>query len=155
MQQAGLVLVQVALYNIETVSIRGCWVELLDQGLTIISGDENNSLQDGCTWHIGSIHFGPRGERLMQYFAANNITSKQKQCAVVISSCSVSTYHLIKNLLASRAPSKVELDELISTVTAHCKPPPSKIMQRYPFNTYIRRPHETISTYLANLKQIA
>jgi len=94
-------------------------------------------------------------ERLQQYFTANNIISKQKQRAVFISSCGVSTYRLIKNLLAPRAPSEVEFDDIISTVTTHCQPPPSEIMQKYRFNTCVRRPHETISTYLANLKQIA
>ena len=94
-------------------------------------------------------------ERLKQYFTANDITTKEKQRAVLISSCGVTTYRLIKNLLSPRAPSEVEFDDIIATVSAQCQPPPSEIMQRYCFNTCIRRPHESVSTYLAHLKQLA
>ena len=86
----------------------------------------------------------PYVERLKQYVTANDIT-KEKQRAVLISSSGVTTYRLIKNLLSPRAPSEVEFDDIISTMTARCQPPPSEIMQRYRSNTCVRRPQESVS----------
>ena len=94
-------------------------------------------------------------ERLAQYFKANDITDASKQRAVLISSCGARTYRLMKDVLTPRNPSEVDYDELVTAMTTHFQPPPSEIMQRYRFNMRVRRPHESVATYLAQLKQLA
>ena len=61
----------------------------------------------------------------------------------------------MKDVLAPEAPTAVSFDDIVAKMTTHCQPPPSEIMQRYRFNTRVRRPHETVSVYLAQLKQLA
>ena len=94
-------------------------------------------------------------ECLLQYFAANDIDNAGKQRAILINSCGATTYRLIKDVIAPRAPTEVSFNEIVQKMTAHCQPPPSEIMQRYRFNTRVRHSHETVSTYLAQLKQLA
>ena len=46
-------------------------------------------------------------------------------------------------------------DELVKVVKDYCEPKPSSIMQRYKFNTRIRKPGETIAQYVAALRELA
>ena len=92
-------------------------------------------------------------ERLRQYFAANNIENAGKQRAILISCSRAATYCLMKDVLAPRIPSEVPLEELVTAMTTHFQPPPSEIMQRYRFNTRVRRPHETIAVYITQLAE--
>ena len=94
-------------------------------------------------------------ERLRQYFAANDIAAAAKQRAILLSSCGAATYRQIKDVLSPTAPAEVAFDALVTALTTHFQPPPSEIMQRYRFNTRVRRPHESVSAYLAQLKQLA
>lgn len=94
-------------------------------------------------------------ERLTQYFAANDIDDVAKQRAILISSCGAATYRLMKDVLSPTSPSEVAFAAIVTTMGAHFQPPPSEIMQRFRFNSRIRRPHETVATYLAQLKQLA
>jgi hypothetical protein len=61
----------------------------------------------------------------------------------------------MKDVLAPQAPADVNFKDLVEKMAKHFQPPPSEIMQRYRFNTRVRQPHESVSTYLAQLKQIA
>ena len=45
--------------------------------------------------------------------------------------------------------------ELVSTLTKHYSPTPSETVQRFKFNTRVRKPGESVSTYLAELRSIA
>ena len=49
----------------------------------------------------------------------------------------------------------MELATLIEKMTQHFQPAPSEIVQRFRFNTRVRQPHESVATYIAQLKQIA
>ena len=77
-------------------------------------------------------------ERLAQYFKANDITDASKQRAVLISSWC-----------------EVDYDELVTAMTTHFQPPPSEIMQRYRFNMRVRRPHESVATYVPSATETA
>ena len=94
-------------------------------------------------------------ERLQMHFAANDIKDAPKQRAILISSCGPSTYRQMKDVLAPEAPSTVSFTDIVSKMTAHFQPPPSEIMQRYRFNTRVWQRHESVATYLAQLKQLA
>ena len=84
-------------------------------------------------------------ESLRQYFAANDIDNAGKQCVILISCSRAATYRLMKCILAPHTSSEVPLEELVTEMTTHFQPPPLEIMQRYRFNTRVRRPHETVA----------
>ena len=94
-------------------------------------------------------------KQLRQYFAANDIAAAAKQRAILLSSCGAAMYRQIKDVLSPNAPAEVAFDALVTAMTTHFQPPPSEIMQHYRFNTRVRRPHESVSAYLAQLKQLA
>ena len=56
---------------------------------------------------------------LEQYFTANNVQDAGKQRAILLSCCGVSTYHLIKNLLASNTLQMPRLMTLSHTLSGH------------------------------------
>ena len=89
------------------------------------------------------------------YFTANDIDDAGKQRAILISACGAATYRRLKDVLAPQAPTDVTFDQIVEKMTAHLQPPPSEIVQRYRFNTRVRQPHESVSTYLAQLNQLA
>ena len=91
-------------------------------------------------------------ERAQLYFTANDITSAAKKRAILLSSCGDATYRRIKDVLSPRAPTYLSFDAAMST---HLQPEPSEIVQRFRFNTRVRQPHESISTYVTQLKRLA
>lgn len=64
------------------------------------------------------------------------------------------TYRL-HNLLFPAKPGDKSYGELVSTLTKHYSPTPSETVQRFKFNTRVRKPGESVSTYLAELRSIA
>lgn len=93
-------------------------------------------------------------ERAQQYFAANDVESAGKKRAILLSSVGNKTYRIIKDVLAPDAPAEVTFAN-IEKMTKHFQPPPSEIVQRFQFHTRVRQPHESVATYIAQLKQIA
>ena len=66
-----------------------------------------------------------------------------------------STYCTIKDVLSPQAPSEASIKSIIDKMTKHYQPAPSEIVQRFRFNTRLRRPHEMVATYITQLKQLA
>ncbi len=94
-------------------------------------------------------------ERAKLYLTANDIASAEKQRAIFLSSCGDATYRRIKDVLSPRAPTDVPFKDICSIMTAHFQPQPSEIVQRFRFNTRTRQQHETVATYVTQLKRIA
>ena len=94
-------------------------------------------------------------ERLIQYFASNDVESASEQHAIFLSVCRPATYQLIRNILAPVKPTKHLFTKLVTLVEQHRNPKPSVIVQRFNFNTRIKQPGETIATYTAELCKIA
>ena len=69
-------------------------------------------------------------ERLVQYFAANEITDGGKKRAVLLSVCGAKTYKLIRNLVNPRKPTDKSYAELVNLVKNHLNPRPSSIVYR-------------------------
>ena len=44
---------------------------------------------------------------------------------------------------------------LLQKMTKYFQPEPSEIVQRFRFHTRVRQPHESVATYIAQLKQVA
>ncbi|KAJ8351850.1 hypothetical protein SKAU_G00233260 [Synaphobranchus kaupii] len=94
-------------------------------------------------------------EILEQYFEANGIDNGEKQRAILISVVGRATYRLMRNLLSPDKPSSKTYDELKVLMQNHFSPKPSEIVQRYKFDSRSRQPNETVSEYVAELRQIA
>ena len=94
-------------------------------------------------------------ERAELYFTANEITGDEKQHAVFLSSCSDAAYRCIKDVLSPRSLTEVSFKDICALMTAHLQSQPSEIVQRFCFNTRFRLAHETIATYITQLKRLA
>ena len=94
-------------------------------------------------------------EHMEYYFLANEITSSDKQRAVLISAMGAKSYKLLRNLITPKAPSDKSFKELVEAMTKHFCPPPSEIVQRFKFNTRVRKPGESVATYVAELQALS
>ena len=94
-------------------------------------------------------------ERAKQYFLANDITDEDKQRAILLSCCGDATYRTIKDVMSPQAPGEATFTVIAEKMTTHFQPAPSEIVQRFRFNTRVRRPHETVAAYISQLKQLA
>lgn len=54
-----------------------------------------------------------------------------------------------------QAPCEVAFTNIIDKMMKHFQPTPSEIVQHCKFNSRIRRPHESVATYIAQLKQLS
>ena len=61
----------------------------------------------------------------------------------------------MKSLLAPTKPSEKKFDELVRLVQDHYQPPLSESVQRYRFNTRLRKQGESIAAYVAELRGLA
>ena len=95
-------------------------------------------------------------ERLEQYFAANDVAAdaESKRRAILLSSCGTATYQLIRNLLAPSKPAETAFKDIVKAVTTHYNPNPSQIVERFKFNSRIRRQGETIAAFVADLRRL-
>ena len=94
-------------------------------------------------------------ERAKQYFAAKDIEEAAKKCTVLNSACGPATYRIIKDVLHPSQPSTVSFDTIVTKMSDYFLPVPNKIAQHCQFFSRIWRPHESISEYVAQIKQLA
>ena len=94
-------------------------------------------------------------ERMEYYFLANEITSSDKKRALLISAMGAKSYKLLRNLITPAAPSDKSFKELVEALTKHFCPPPSEIVQRFKFNTRVRKPGESVANYIAELQALS
>ena len=78
-------------------------------------------------------------ERLEFYFAANDVEDAGKQRAVLFSMVGAATYKLIKNLLAPTKPTEASFKDIVKLLMEHYQPKLSRVVQRYLFNSRIRK----------------
>ena len=91
-------------------------------------------------------------ERVQQYFVANDVTTPEKQWAVLLSAVGGPTYQLIRNILA---PTKLKDKSIVAAVRSHHDPRPSVIVQRFTFHSRNRRSGENVSTHIAKLRKLS
>ena len=94
-------------------------------------------------------------ERLGHFFAANDIESAEKKRSVFLAVVGPTTYRLLHNLLAPAKPGDSSYEELVAKLTKHFNPTPSEAVQRFKFNTRVRKPGESVSTYISELRSLA
>ena len=78
-------------------------------------------------------------ERLGHYFVANDVKEDEKKRAILLSSCGVSTYTIIRNLFAPDLPSMKSFEDIVTAAGKHFNPKPSSIVQRFRFNSRVRK----------------
>ncbi len=93
-------------------------------------------------------------ERLEFYFAANDVSSPEKQRAILLSACQPSTYQLIRSLVAPAKPSSKTFVELVALVKTHFNPKPSAIVRGFKFTACVRNQGESVSSFVARLWQL-
>ena len=91
-------------------------------------------------------------ERVRFYFAANDITDDGKKHAIFLNVCGLSTYMLIRSMVASKSAADFLYMELVKK---HYNPRLSAIPQRFKFNYWVRQPEKTVAEYVAELRKLS
>ncbi len=93
-------------------------------------------------------------ERAELFMIANDV-DEAKQVATLLSVMGASTYGLVRNLVQPLKPKDKTFREIVSILQAHFEPKPLIIAERFRFQRCVQKPHETVSQYVADLKQCA
>ena len=93
--------------------------------------------------------------RIEQFFVANDIQLETKKKAVLLSSVGAKTYKLICSLTQPRAPAAVDYKGLLTLIGEHQSPKPSIIVQRFKFNSRVRKPEESVRDFVVELKKLS
>ena len=94
-------------------------------------------------------------ERLVHYFIANDIASKRKQRAILLTTVGPGTYCLLKTLASPKKLDELTVTHLVDLASKHYNPKPSPIVKRFEFNCCSQQEGETIAVYVAELHKIA
>ena len=94
-------------------------------------------------------------ERLQYYFDANDVASEDKKRSILLSVCGIPTLKLIKGLLQADKVKTTPYSEIVKAVKDFYVPPPSRIVQRFKFNTRNREKGESIAQFVTCLRQIS
>ena len=94
-------------------------------------------------------------ERVEFYFIANGIEDPEKKRAVLLTVSGRATYKLVRNLSAPNKPAKKSYDEVVALVKSHYTLNPSVILQMFQFHSRTQKPGETVTTFVAELRQLS
>ena len=94
-------------------------------------------------------------ERLEFFLIANKVTEEEMKRATLLSVIGPRTFKLLRNLLTPEKPGDKSYAELVKVLTDHFSPKPSEIVQRSKFYNRSRKPNESISGFVAELRSIA
>ncbi|XP_039543047.1 uncharacterized protein K02A2.6-like [Pimephales promelas] len=94
-------------------------------------------------------------EVLEQFFVANGIEDEGKQRAILISVVGPQTYSVMRNILSPTKPSEKTFQQLVTLLKNHFNPQPSEIVQRFRFDSRMKKPTETVTEYVAELRRLA
>ena len=70
-------------------------------------------------------------ERLGRYFAANDMKDSNKKQAILLGSCGINTYTIIRNLLSRDLTLMKTFDEIVEAAGKPFNPKPSLIVQHF------------------------
>ena len=111
--------------------------------------------------HGAAVAFDPANddwseyiERLQHYFTANNILAADKQRGILLNAVGAPTYRLIRTVVSPAKVTELSFTELVEKAQGHFNPRPLFIVKQFEFNTHCQGPHETIATYIAQLRKI-
>ena len=75
--------------------------------------------------------------------------------SVFLSIIGPTTYKLLSSLIAPDKPGGKSYEDLVKVLKEHHNPIPSEIVQRYKFHTRIRKPEESTTQFVAELRALA
>ena len=91
-------------------------------------------------------------EERLYFMIANGITGAEQKKAVLITSVGAGKLCITKVNHGARWSKKADL---VKVFRDHFIPKPSEIVQRYKFNSCVRRAGESVATFLANLRAVS
>ena len=94
-------------------------------------------------------------KRLGHYFVANNVKDTKIKVAILLSSCGVTTYTIIRNLLVPDLPSTKSFDQIVAAAGKYFNPKPSSIVQRFRFNFHSRKEGKSVADFVVELRQLS
>ena len=94
-------------------------------------------------------------ERLGHYLTANSIDKVDRKSAVLLTTIGAKAYKLLRTLVSPEKPGDKTYDELVATMQQHHSPKPFPIVQRYRFNSRLRREGESVAQYLSQLRALS
>ena len=65
------------------------------------------------------------------------------------------TYKLLSSMIAPDKPGEKSYEDLVKVLKEHHNPTPSEIVQRYKFHTRIRKPEESTTQFVVELRALA
>ena len=74
---------------------------------------------------------------------------------ILLSCCGTATYQVVKQLFAPTKLSTLSYTEVSEKLSEHFAPKPTAVIQRCKFNSRVRLPGESVSTYCAELRKLA
>ena len=95
------------------------------------------------------------GKRLTHFLAANGISSAAKKTSAFLAVIGPDTFKLLESLLAPENPEDKSFTELVEKLSGHFSPESSVIMERYSIYSRARKPGESVTTYLSELRRLA
>ena len=94
-------------------------------------------------------------EQLSHFFTANKISSEDQKRSVLVTVCGSATYKLMRSLAAPTDVASLKYADLVKLVQDHYNPAPSVIVMRFKFNSCVSLSGESISAYVARLRDLA
>ena len=92
-------------------------------------------------------------ERLEKFVAPNGISDGEKKRAVLLSVMGAPTYKILPNVVSPSKPGGENVRR--SGRNTHFKPKPSEIVERFKFHSCVRKPGESVATYVAELRSLS
>ena len=94
-------------------------------------------------------------ERLEHFFLANGISDADKKRAVFLSVIGPTTYKILRSIVSPAKPGDKEYSELVEKLSQHFRPTPSEIVERFKFHSRVRKPAESVATFVAELRSLS
>ena len=89
-----------------------------------------------------------------QFFAANDI-EEAKKAPVYLATIGPKAFQTLSNLVAPRKPGEVTYSRSVESMSEFYNPKPLVTVQRYRFYSRFKKPDESISTFVAELRNLA
>ena len=94
-------------------------------------------------------------QRFKHFFLANGVTEAEPKLHLFLSLVGTNTFQLLSNLTAPQEPGEFSYDQVIEKLTAHYKPKPLKIAERFRFYKRNQQQGEQVADYVAELRRLA
>ena len=86
---------------------------------------------------------------------ANGADTDAKKLSAFLAAIEPAAYKVLRNLVAPAKPGEKSYKDLVDKLTLHFSLPPSETVQRFRIHTRVRKPGESIATFLAELRSLA